>query len=140
LSDAPALATLMCELGYETTSAEMRQRLKSILPDARLRTFVAEIDDQVCGMIGTLMHVSHEHDGCSGKIIALVVSNEQRRSAIGRALIAAAEKDFAKRKVTRVSLTTRFTRDDAHRFYEALGYSRTGFRFAKHLQSDTADE
>ena len=133
LSDAPALATLMCELGYETTSAEMRQRLKSILADARLRTFVAEVDNQICGMIGTLTHASHEHNDCSGKIIALVVSNKRRCRGIGRALIAAAERDFAKRNVTRVSLTTRFTREGAHRFYEALGYSRTGFRLAKNL-------
>ncbi len=43
LSDARALATLMCELGYETTTEEMRQRLKSILSDARYRTFVDSI-------------------------------------------------------------------------------------------------
>jgi ribosomal protein S18 acetylase RimI-like enzyme len=133
LSDAPALASLMCELGYETASAEMRQRLKSILSDAGFRTFVAEIDDQVCGMIGTLTHASHEHNDPSGKIIALVVSKKQRRSGIGRALIAAAERDFARRSVTRVTLTTRFERKDAHQFYEALGYSRTGLRFAKNL-------
>ena len=48
-------------------------------------------------------------------------------------LIAAAEKDFAEKRVMRVSLTTRFTREHAHRFYQALGYSRTGFRFAKQL-------
>ena len=133
LSDAPALAALMCELGYETTTAEMRGRLKSILADARLRTFVAGTDDRVCGMIATLTHASHEHNDCSGKIIALVVSNKQRRSGIGRALIAAAEKDFVKRNVARVSLTTRFTREKAHQFYQALGYSRTGFRFVKNL-------
>ena len=124
---------LMCELGYETTNTEMRQRLKSILADVRSRTFVAEIDNTVCGMICTLTHASHEHNDLSGKIITLVVSKKQRRSGIGRAPVAAAEKDFAKRKVTRVSLTTRFTREEAHQFYEALGYSRTGLRFAKNL-------
>jgi ribosomal protein S18 acetylase RimI-like enzyme len=133
LSDALAIATLMCELGYETTTEEMRQRLKSILSDARYRTFVADIDRKVCGMIATLVHPSHEHSDLSGKIIALVVSRKQRRSGIGRALIAAAERDFAKQKVIRVSLTTRFTREQAHEFYKALGYSKTGFRFAKNL-------
>jgi ribosomal protein S18 acetylase RimI-like enzyme len=128
----------MCELGYETSSIEMQQRLKSILRDARYRTFVAEVDRSVCGMIGTLIHASHEHNDLSGKIIALVVSKRHQRSSIGRALIAAAEKDFAKRKVTRVSLTTRFTREEAHQFYEALGYSRTGFRFAKNLPHASA--
>ena len=133
VSDASEIAALMCELGYETASDEMRVRLKSILPDAHSRTFVAKISKELCGMIGTLTHMSHEHNDLSGKIIALVVSKKQRRSGVGRALIAAAEKDFAKRNVTRLTLTTRFERDEAHRFYEALGYFRTGFRFAKNL-------
>jgi ribosomal protein S18 acetylase RimI-like enzyme len=133
LSDAPALAALMCELGYETSNVEMRQRLKSILSDAHYGTIVAEIDDQVCGMIGTLTHASHEHNDPSGKIIALVVSTKQRRRGVGRALIAAAENDFARRNVSRVTLTTRFERKAAHQFYKGLGYSRTGFRFAKNL-------
>jgi ribosomal protein S18 acetylase RimI-like enzyme len=133
LNDAPKLAALMVELGYKTTSAEMRKRLKSMLQNGCYSTLVAEIDNEPCGMIGTLTHVSHEHNDLSGKIIALVVSTKQRQSGVGRALIAAAEKDFAKRNVTRVTLTTRFEREDAHRFYEALGYSRTGFRFAKNL-------
>jgi ribosomal protein S18 acetylase RimI-like enzyme len=123
----------MCELGYATTTAEMRQRLKSILRDKGFRTFVAEIDDHVCGMIGTLTHASHEHNDPSGKIIALVVSKKHRRSGVGRALIAAAERDFAKRRVTRLSLTTRLTRVEAHRFYQALGYSPNGRRFVKEL-------
>lgn len=136
VEDAPQLTALMCELGYKTTSAEMKTRLNSILSDARYRTFVAKIGDELCGMIGTLAHVSHEHNDLSGKIIALVVSKKQRRGGIGRALIAAAEKDFINRNVTRVTLTTRFEREDAHRFYEALGYSRTGFRFAKNLRPE----
>jgi ribosomal protein S18 acetylase RimI-like enzyme len=131
LSDAPELAALMSELGYETTSAEMSERLRSILGDARYGTIVAEIDNKVCGMIGTLTHASHEHNDSSGKIIALVVSEAQRRSGVGRALIAAAEKDFARRNVSRITLTTRFEREGAHRFYEVLGYAKTGFRFAK---------
>jgi len=133
VSDAAALAQLMCELGYETTSAEMRRRLKLIHRDARIRTFVAEVDNRVCGVIGTVTHMSHEHNDLSGKIIALVISQKQRRSGVGRALIATAEKDFAKRKVTRVTLTTRFERKEAHQFYKAIGYSQTGFRFAKNL-------
>ena len=133
INDAAALAQLMCELGYETTKSEMRMRLEQIATDARCRTFVAKIDNELCGMIGTLTHASHEHNGLSGKIIALIVSERRRRRGIGRALIAAAERDFAKRKVTRITLTTRFTRENAHRFYEALGYSRTGLRFGKNL-------
>ncbi len=133
LSDTSELAALMCELGYQTTSDEMRARLKSVLSDARYSTLVAENENEICGMIGTLTHVSHEHNDPSGKIIALIVPETGRRRGAGRALVAAAEKDFAKRKVARVTLTTRFERDDAYQFYEKLGYSRTAFRFAKNL-------
>jgi ribosomal protein S18 acetylase RimI-like enzyme len=56
-----------------------------------------------------------------------------RRRGIGRALIAAAEKDFAQRAIRRVALDTRLAREDAHKFYESLGYERNGWRFVKQL-------
>jgi ribosomal protein S18 acetylase RimI-like enzyme len=133
LTDAPVLAALMCELGYETTSAEMRRRLKPILCDVRYRTLLAEVDGKVCGMIGTLAHPSYEHNDPSGRILALVTLTTARRRGIGRALIASAEKAFGQKAATRVSLDTRFTRKDAHQFYESLGYERNGWRFVKRL-------
>ena len=133
LSDAAELAALACELGYETTSAEMESRLVSILKDLRYKTLVALNDEKICGMIGTFSASSYLHNDINGRIIALVVSRESRRRGIGAQLIAAAEKDFAQRGITRVTLTTRFEREEAHQFYEKLGYSRTGFRFAKKL-------
>ena len=133
LTDAPALAALMCELGYKTTPAEMRRRLRSILDDVNYRTLVAEVDGKVCGMIGTLAYASYEHNGPSGRILAVVTLANARRRGIGRALIASAEKAFAQKAVTRVSLDTRLTRKDAHQFYESLGYERNGWRFVKQL-------
>jgi len=130
LTDAPAL---VCELGYKTTPAEMRRRLKSILDDVNYRTLVAEVDGKVCGMIGTLAYASYEHNDPSGRILALVTLANARRRGIGRALIASAEKAFAQKAVTRVSLDTRLTRKDAHQFYESLGYERNGWRFVKQL-------
>ena len=56
-----------------------------------------------------------------------------RRRGIGRALIATAEKDFAERGIRRVALNTRLAREDAHKFYESLGYERNGWRFVKQL-------
>ena len=133
LTDAPELAALMCELGYKTTPAEMRRRLRSILDDVNYRTLVAEVDGKVCGMIGTLAYASYEHNDPSGRILAVVTLANARRRGIGRALIASAEKAFAQKAVTRVSLDTRLTRKDAHQFYESLGYERNGWRFVKQL-------
>ena len=89
----------------------------------------------VCGMIGALTYPSYEHNDGSGRILALVTSSTARRRGIGRALIATAEKDFEQRGIRRVSLDTRLTREDAHKFYESLGYERNGFRFTKDLST-----
>jgi ribosomal protein S18 acetylase RimI-like enzyme len=127
----------MCELGYETTVAEMRCRLKSILCDVRYRTFLAEVDGKVSGMIGTLVYHSYEHNDSGARIVALVTLSAARRRGIGRALIATAEKDLAQRGIGRIALDTRLTREDAHRFYESLGYERNGWRFVKQLPSNS---
>jgi ribosomal protein S18 acetylase RimI-like enzyme len=136
IDDAPVIAQLMCELGYETTTPEMQMRLERIAVDERLRIFVAVCGGKVCGMIGTLTYPSIEHNDFSGRIVALVINSTMRRRGIGRALIATAEKDFAQRGIRRVALNTQLAREDAHKFYESLGYERNGWRFVKQLSVD----
>jgi ribosomal protein S18 acetylase RimI-like enzyme len=133
LNDATALAQLMCELGYETTESEMQMRMERIATDERFRTFVAVLDCKVCGMIGTLTCPGYEHNDPGGRILALATLSTMRRCGIGRALMATAEKDFAQRGIRRVALNTRLAREDAHKFYESLGYERNGWRFVKQL-------
>jgi ribosomal protein S18 acetylase RimI-like enzyme len=133
INDAAALAQLMCELGYETTKSEMHIRMERIASDERYRTFVAVCDGKVCGMIGTLTCPSYEHNDPGGRILALATVSMMRRRGIGRALVATAEKDFALRGIRRVALNTQCAREDAHKFYESLGYERNGRRFVKQL-------
>ena len=133
MNDVAALAQLMCELGYETTKSEMQMRMERIAADDCYRTFVAVLDGKVCGMIGTLACPSYEHNDPGGRILALATLGTMRRRGIGRALIAIAEKDFAHRGIRRVALNTRLAREDAHKFYESVGYERNGWRFVKQL-------
>lgn len=133
LSDAAELAALMCELGYETNHTEMETRLKPIFSNPAYKTFVAIMEGCVRGMIGTVTYPSYEHNDSGGRILALVTSSAARRGGIGRALIATAEKDFAQRGIRRIALNTQLTREDAHKFYESLGYERNGWRFVKQL-------
>jgi ribosomal protein S18 acetylase RimI-like enzyme len=87
-------------------------------------------------MIGTVARHSLEHNDLSGRILALVVASNARRAGIGRQLLAAAENDFAQRNIRRIALDTRFEREQAHQFYEALGYRRNGLRFVKNLECE----
>jgi ribosomal protein S18 acetylase RimI-like enzyme len=134
LGDAQPLADLMGELGYPTQTTDMEMRLRSILRDPLYRTFVAVINEKICGVIGTCCVSSLEHNDQGGRIVALVVSEAQRGRGVGRMLVQAAEHDFISRGIGRIALNTRMTREQAHVFYERLGYSKNGFRFVKELE------
>lgn len=131
--DAAELAVLMCQLGYETRRPEMEIRLKLILSNPAYKTIVAIMHGRVCGMIGTLMYASYEHNDSGARIMVLVTSTTARRRGIGRALITTAEKGLAQRRIRRVALDTRLARENAHKFYESLGYERNGWRYVKQL-------
>jgi GNAT superfamily N-acetyltransferase len=132
-SDAEAMALLMTQLGYDTRTSEMKMRMETIARDSRYRTFVAVRIGKICGMIGTLSYASYEHNNLGGWIMALVVLDGMRGRGVGKKLIAAAENDFVQRNIRRVAVNTRFTRKEAHTFYENCGYSSNGFRFVKNL-------
>ncbi len=131
--DASALAELMTQLGYATAANEMAERLRTIFQEQDFATFVAVEENEVCGMIGVSASPSYEHNDRIGRIVALVVHERMRGRGIGRALLSAAEDYFARAKVVRVVLTSRFAREKAHAFYESRGYLRTGLRFMKQL-------
>ena len=107
--------------------------MERIATDERYRTFVAVRDGKVCGMIGTITSLSYEHNGPGGRILALVTLKSMRRHGIGRALISKAERDFVQRGIRRIALNTQLAREDAHKFYQSLGYERNGWRFVKQL-------
>ncbi|MGH7175949.1 MAG: GNAT family N-acetyltransferase, partial [Tepidisphaeraceae bacterium] len=91
MSDAPALAGLMTQLGYETTTVQMRERLGAILPHQYFATFVAEVGDRVVGMVGAELAPGYEYDGMQCRILALVVDEGFHRNGIGRLLLVQAE-------------------------------------------------
>ena len=134
MADAPQLAALMTQLGYSTQVKEMRRRLRSIFLDNCFRTFVATDDEQIVGMAGTSEDASYEHNDRTGRIVAMVVSNNARRKSVGRQLMNAVEKSFRSRGVRRIVLNAGLERLEAHQFYQALGYRKTGWRFAKLLE------
>ena len=132
-ADAAALADLMTQLGYPTRTSEMEMRMEGIFADRNYGTFVAVSEGKVCGMIGTRISCSYEHNNPGGAILALVISENMRGRGVGQALIGAAENDFAQRNIRRVAVYSHFRRTDAHEFYEKLGYTKNGFRLIKEL-------
>ena len=131
--DVPALAALATHLGYPATPDEMRERFDRIGPRDDYATFVAERDGRVVGFAGVMHGLSYVYDPPYARLLSLVVEPGERGRGTGAVLLAAAERWARERGAGQMHLTTALHRDGAHRFYERLGYERTGARYARKL-------
>jgi len=133
LRDAPELAELMGDLGYPTTAEKMVVRLSAVAAHSDYHTLVAEEAGRVVGMVALRLGFYVETDGQFVTMQALVVGKEWQSKGIGTALVGAAEEWAKARGAKAVVLSSRTSREQAHRFYRHLGYESTGLRFIKSL-------
>lgn len=131
--DVDAIASLMNDLGYPSTSESMRDRFVRISAHPAYHTLVAEHESSVVGMAGLETGLYYEMDGGYARISAFVVASGYRRRGVGGALIRAAERRAREAGADYVFLNSGKHRPDAHRFYEDSGYELTGYRFSKVL-------
>lgn len=134
LADSETLAALLGELGYPNTNAFAEEKLKQLAKREDDRVFVAEDEGEVVGFaschIIPLIH--EEHNLC--RVTALVVASDYRRRKIGRRLMNAVEEYAQKYGCGRVEITSGERRQDAHSFYEHIGYGEVSRRFLKTLE------
>ena len=141
LSDSPAIASLMTQLGYPSTPLEIERRLERLLSSPDYQTIVAEAPGEpgkiveVVGLV--LLHLEYglEYDAAYGRVMGLVIHEGWRGRGLGRQLMQYAERWCGERGADRIVLTSASRRADAHKFYDAIGYETTGVRFAKALKA-----
>lgn len=122
LADAPELARLSGQLGYEVPKAAIAARLKRLAKDPRAAVFVAEVSGKVAGWMQLLDQLVLE-TGARTEVAALVVDETARRSGVGRVLMQFAEQWGRKRGSKFVNLRSNHKRAIAHAFYESIGYT-----------------
>jgi len=86
-TDLADVTHLIGELGYETTESVMRNRLLALTNNLDYHTIVAEIDNEVAGLLGLHIGIAYEFSGCYGRIVCLVVNKQYRKNGIGKKLI-----------------------------------------------------
>jgi GNAT superfamily N-acetyltransferase len=132
VSDAPAIAHLTAQLGYDIDAQALARRLPRILARADQRLLIAEIDGHAAGWLHAAVFEDIEADPFV-VIGGLVVDRAHRRQGIGRTLISQAEAWAREQRCSVVRLWSSVGRSAAHRFYEQLGYAniKTQYSFAK---------
>lgn len=122
LSDAAEMAVLACQLGYPTTTAQMRKRLLTIRPASEHAVFVA--DAMGARVIGWT-HVSRQpllDVDIRAEINAIIVAEGHRSLGAGAKLLAAAEAWARSHGCKGVSVRSNVVRERAHKFYERNGF------------------
>jgi GNAT superfamily N-acetyltransferase len=121
--DAAEIARLAGALGYEASGEQMRVRLLRLCPDPAQCVLVASAGAApLLGWIHAARMLVLE-SGEVVEILGLVVDAAARRRAIGRALVAAAERWARECGIERIVVRSNAVRAEAHSFYPALGYA-----------------
>jgi GNAT superfamily N-acetyltransferase len=132
--DIGAVARLCGELGYPASAGDVAVRLEDLAGRADEALFVAEAGGAVIGWIhvGVVHALTHSPEA---RVHGLVVASGERGRGTGRALLARAESWSAAHGLSRVRLTSRISREDAHGFYVRCGYrlSKTSHVFERNL-------
>jgi len=127
-TDSADIASLLDELGYQASPAEVRERLSSAEPRLTLH-LVAESGGNVVACLSACL-VPYLPDGSTlCRIKAMVVSSAHRGAGVGGALVEAAAKYARQQGCSGLEVTSAERRIEAHRFYEGQGFSRTSSRF-----------
>jgi len=124
-ADSAAVAELSGQLGYETSAAEMERRMKEILPLRKGHAaLVACLGDEVVGWIEAEV-LRHLQSPPHSLITGLVVKDGVRSLGGGSRLCAEIENWSRREGVDVIRVTSRMTRERAHRFYLREGYTQT---------------
>ena len=133
-SDMRRCRTLLTQLGYEMTEAELERRFDEVSLAPEHSLLVAETAERVVGLMHVFTRPALENPR-EAVVQAIVVDEGFRRSGAGRHLMAAAEHWGSERGCRSVVLSSNIARAPAHAFYAALSYrvSATSLVFRKEL-------
>lgn len=119
-------------LGYpsitEESLAETYQKMKN---DSRYRTFVADVNGDVVGLVTTVEAIAIDYPNGYIKVNGLAVLPEYQHCGIGKMLMQRVEQQADMHHISMIGLASGFGRTDAHAFYEHLGYQKLSYWFRK---------
>lgn len=123
-ADAAAVAELCGQLGYTVTTEEVRERIGSLKNRGETQiVLIASTALHVVAWIEAAVEQRLQSPPCT-LITGLVVRDGARGLGVGRKLCEAVEQWTRDRGLNLVRVTSRSTREAAHRFYLRDGYKQ----------------
>ncbi len=133
-TDIPAILSLYAQLeeGGESTlsffeGVEIFRRIESY-PNYHI--YVGVQDGEILGTFSMAIMDNLAHLGARSGLIEDVVVDEKRRGqGIGKEMMRYAMELCRENACYKASLSSNLIREDAHRFYDSLGFQKHGFSF-----------
>ena len=140
-ADIPAIVVMLADDALGRTREDLSaaanrayaEALERVEADPCNTIWVAELDGAVVGTLQTIVIHGLSHRGATRlEIEAVRVAARHRGRGIGEALIRFAVEEARRQGARIVQLSSHASRQDAHRFYERLGFSAShvGFKLA----------
>jgi GNAT superfamily N-acetyltransferase len=132
-ADANHVAALLTELGYPSTAAQVLDRVTHALHSGTSCLLIAQSASEVAGLMCAELVPYFPTGATVCRVTSLVVAAKHRGRGLGRTLLAGAAEFARQHRCSGIELTSAERRVEAHRFYQGLGFARTGFRFFQPL-------
>lgn len=130
----PAATVWRAALGdARVTDESFAQVCEMMKNDSRYRTFVAETNGNVVGLVTTIEALVFNLPNGYIKVNGLAVLPEFQHCGIGKMLMERVEELARERNIPLIGVTSGFQRTGAHGFYEHLGYQKISFYFRKRI-------
>jgi N-acetylglutamate synthase-like GNAT family acetyltransferase len=134
LHDVPEITDLLVQLGYPTSFEDAHSQFAQIMSRDNYKTWVAVHNTTIVGIAGCCTTYYYEKPAPVVTLLVLIVHEQWRGYHIGSKLVAQIEDWGMNQGAYSVVLTSgHWRKEQAHYFYEALGYQSTGTRFVKDL-------
>jgi GNAT superfamily N-acetyltransferase len=136
VEDTDRVVGLLHQLWPEkrTDIAAMSGVVEKYVEDPRYWIFGYEDEGTLLGVITVSFRWTLFHGGEAAIIEDLIVDAGRRRKGIGAALVRLVENKIRRQRgVTAIEVESDLPRQEAHAFWESMGYSRLGFQFRKEM-------
>jgi GNAT superfamily N-acetyltransferase len=133
-ADLPRLMELyrLLDVGPEPVLGldQARRVFEALTADPDHFVFVAEHGGEVVGSFALIFVGGLAHRARSFAIVEdVVVASEARGQGVGRTMMRFAMQRCVERRCYKLALSSHLRREDAHRFYEGLGFTKHGYSF-----------
>ncbi len=133
IEDAECVSSLLCELGYPSTSETAVRHIERFVGDPASRLVVAETADGVIGLLATHIVPRLDEDERNCRITDIVVLASHRRRGIATRLLEEAVHHARAAGAPRLDLSSGEWRDEAHAFYLDHGFQSNSRGFTRRI-------